>query len=88
MPVKGRVGVGFHNILNLAIKCLICYLLVGQVFLYRFVQLSYAMGSQMYKVELSEVDDPDDQVMKVSGLGIGFGYSILVNNNISIETIQ
>ena len=61
------------------------YMEMGEGFL--FGQLSYGMGSQTYKVELSEQDDPDDQIMKVSGLGIGVGYSILVNDNISIEPV-
>ena len=61
------------------------YMEMGEGFL--FGQLSYGMGSQTTKVELSEQDDPDDQVTKVSGLGIGVGYSILVNDNISIEPV-
>jgi len=61
------------------------YMEMGEGFL--FGQLSYGMGSSTYKVELSEDDDPDDQVMKSSGLGLGVGYSILVNDNISIEPV-
>jgi len=61
------------------------YIEMGEGFL--FGQLSYGMGSQTYKVELSEQDNPDDEIRKVSGLGIGVGYSILVNDNISIEPV-
>lgn len=61
------------------------YMEMGEGFL--FGQLSYGMGSQTYKVELSEQDNPDDEIRKVSGLGIGVGYSILVNDNISIEPV-
>ena len=61
------------------------YMEMGEGFL--FGQLSYGMGSTTYKVELSEQDDPDDSVMKASGLGLGIGYSILVNNKISIEPL-
>ena len=61
------------------------YMEMGEGFL--FGQLSYGMGSNTTKVELSEQDDPDDEVMKVSGLGIGVGYSILVSDNISIEPV-
>jgi opacity protein-like surface antigen len=59
------------------------YMEMGEGFL--FGQLSYGIGSITSKVELSEQDDPDDSVMKASGLGLGIGYSILVNDNISIE---
>jgi len=61
------------------------YMEMGEGFL--FGQLSYGMGSSTYKLELSEQDDPDDEIMKASGLGIGVGYSILVNDNISIEPV-
>ena len=59
------------------------YMEMGEGFL--FGQLSYGMGSQTTKVELSESDDPDDIVEKLSNLGIGVGYSILASDNISIE---
>ena len=52
-----------------------------------FGQLSYGIGSVTYSEELSEQNDPDDQIQEFSALGFGVGYSILINNNISIEPL-
>ena len=52
-----------------------------------FGQLSYGIGSTTYSVELSETTNPDDQITEYSGLGFGVGYSILINDNISIEPL-
>ena len=52
-----------------------------------FGQLSYAIGSETYSLELSEQDDPDDQITAYSALGFGVGYSMLINDNISIEPL-
>ena len=61
------------------------YFEMGSGFL--FGQLSYEMTTNKTKIELSEQDNPDDVIDKVGAFTLGVGYSILVNDNISIEPL-